>query len=666
MHINSLQDKSQAGFSMLIPIAIAAVVGVTTGLFAVGFIFLIENAHDLFFVKGGELLGFLGKYYVVLIPALGGLLVGPLVTFVAPEAKGHGVPEVLKAIALKAGRIRPIVVVAKAIGSVISIGSGASAGREGPIVQIGSALGSTLSQVFRLSESRTKNYIACGAASGIAAVFNAPIAGVMFASEVILRDFGPNALSTVVVAAVSSSIVSRMFLGASPAFISPSYGLQSPWEISIYILLSILSVFVALAFIQTLHKSEVLFERWKFPAWLKASVGGLFVGAIGLFFPQVFGTGLESIEQALHGELGLSLLISLVFFKIVATSLSLGSGSSGGVFAPALFIGSMLGGSVGKIAYEHVPFAMAPPGAYALVGMACVFAAAAHAPVTAILIVFEMTGSYAMILPLMLAVVLATSISQSLRRESIYTSKLMQSGIDIGFLQEARVLGSLKVKDAVSKDFVVVENHEKVADILARIEHPMETSIFVVNAEKEIVGIIHFEEVQKFFLMKDVGFINAEDIASPINNYFYPDEPLSEAARNMIAYHQTQMPVVDATNASSIVGVLRSEDIFRVYTHHTTQRTDLVSQIEEQIFQPSGFTSIIFKIPFHSPLAGRKVKKLKLPEGVQLNSIKREGKFIVPRGDTVLRAKDKVWASLARDREEAMHEWLVKFHLEKN
>ncbi len=652
------------GSGLLLPIIFAAIIGSSTGGIAVIFIKLIAIFKKFFFQQGQDILFFMKTYYVILIPALGGLFVGPMITFFAPEAKGHGVPEVLKAIAIKGGKIRPIVVVIKAVGSIISIASGASVGREGPIVQIGSALGSVFAQIFKFNESRTKNFIACGAASGIAAVFNAPIAGVMFSSEVILRDFGPNALSPVVVAAVSSSIVSRTFLGASPSFSSPSYGLQSPWEIGGYLILSILSTLAALLFIKVLHFSEETFDRWKFPTWLKAAVGGLLVGSLGVFFPQVLGAGLLPIEQALHGDMTLKVLFILIIFKILATSISLGSGSSGGVFAPALFIGSMLGGLVGKIFFYFAPFHVAPSGAYALVGMACVFAAAAHAPVTAILIVFEMTGSYEMILPLMLAVVVATSISQFIQRESIYTIKLKQSGIDIGFLQEATIIGSLLVKDAFSKDFIVIKNNEYVSDILDKMEHPMETTIMVIDKNKEIVGLIHFEEIQKFFLMKDIGFVIAEDIASPIKDYFFPDEPLSEAARYMIAHHHTQMPVVNPSNPSNVIGVLRSEDIFHAYTHHTARHTDLLSQMKEQILKPEGMISFSFKLPIRSPLIGTKIQDLKLPEGVQLISIKRKDSFFVPQGKSILEGKDKIWASLLPDKEKIFCEWLKHNHLD--
>ena len=261
---------------------------------------------------------------MVLLPALGGLLVGPLVHFIAPEAKGHGVPEVLTAITRRGGRIRPIVVLAKALGSSITIGSGGSAGREGPIVQIGSALGSTIGQLAKLSERRVINLVASGAAAGIAATFNAPIAGVMFSLEVILGGFELHMMSTIVVSAVTASVVSRAVLGDSPAFIVPAYSLKSAWELVFYLGLGILAGGIGLLYIRTLYFFEGAFDGWRFPPYLKPAVGGLGVGLLGFLFPQVLGTGFGVITDALNGRLALGLLVAVVFGKIIATSLTLG------------------------------------------------------------------------------------------------------------------------------------------------------------------------------------------------------------------------------------------------------------------------------------------------------------------------------------------------------
>jgi CIC family chloride channel protein len=300
-------------------VTFAILVGIGAGLATLIFVELIKFFNNLFFGYG-KFLGLPGGTYVILLPAIGGLIVGPLVHFVAPEAKGHGVPEVLTAIATRGGRIRPVVVLVKALGSAITIGSGGSVGREGPIVQIGAALGSTFGQVFKLSERRIINLVGTGAAAGIAATFNAPIAGVMFALEVILGDFGIHNLSTMVISAVTASVVSRAVLGDHPAFIVPAYTLNSPWELLLYLGLGILAGFTALLFIKSLYFLEDVFEKWKIPGYIKPAVGGLGLGVLGFFLPHVFGTGFETISDTLAGNVGLMMLVVLIFGKLLAYS----------------------------------------------------------------------------------------------------------------------------------------------------------------------------------------------------------------------------------------------------------------------------------------------------------------------------------------------------------
>ncbi len=395
----------------------AVVVGIGAGLGTVVFVEMIAFFKKLFFGETASALAFLDRGAVILLSLLGGLLVGPLVHFIAPEAKGHGVPEVMMAIATRGGRIRPIVVLAKALGSAVTIGSGGSVGREGPIVQIGSALGSSIGQVFKLSERRIVNLIASGAAAGIAATFNAPIAGVIFALEVILNDFGIRAFSTIVISAVTASAVSRALLGDFAAFVVPAYALHSPWELLLYLGLGVVAAGGALTFVKTLYFFEDKFDAWKFPPYLKPAIGGLFLGVMGFFIPQLFGTGFETIEQALTGKLALLFLAILVVGKILATSFTLGSGASGGVFAPALFIGAALGGAYGELAQILFPDMHVSSGAYAMVGMAAVFAGAARAPITGIIILFEMTRDYRIILPLMFATVISTVLAQFFESE---------------------------------------------------------------------------------------------------------------------------------------------------------------------------------------------------------------------------------------------------------
>ncbi len=383
---------------------LAILIGFLGGFGAIGFRSLIQAIQSIGYGSGSDLLAAVLSvpwYGKLLIPAIGGAVVGPLIFFFAREAKGHGVPEVMEAVALRSGLIRKRVVIVKTLASAISIGSGGSVGREGPIVQIGSAIGSSLGQILRVSGNRMRNLVGCGAAAGIAATFNAPIAGAIFALEVILGEFQIGTFGPIVLASVMATVISRAFLGDFPAFISiPKYDLVSIWEIPAYLVMGFLGGFVSLLFIKSLYKAEDLWAGLKVPEFLKPALGGLTIGLLSLYFPQILGVGYESITEALLGKLPWFLLLVLVFVKIFATSLTIGSGGSGGVFAPSLFIGAMMGGIYGHMVHHFFPSVTASSGAYSLVGMGAIVAGATHAPITSILILFELTDDYRIILPL--------------------------------------------------------------------------------------------------------------------------------------------------------------------------------------------------------------------------------------------------------------------------
>jgi CIC family chloride channel protein len=422
-------------------IALALIVGAGAGVGAIGFRYLIEGFTWLFsgHTDPSALghftnphLAFLGPFVVLVVPVLGGLLYGPLVYRFAPEARGPGVPEVMLAVQRDEGRIRGRVPIVKSLASAITIGSGGSVGREGPIVQIGSAIGSGLARLNGQAAENTRLLVACGAAGGVAASFNAPIAGVFFALELILKNFETRSFGLIVLASVTATVIGRAAFG-SEAFLSlPSFHVVSGLEYPLYASLGVLAAFVGVAFIKALYGSEDLADRvWRGPPWLRPAVGGVLLGALLLVLPEMYGVGYPVLEGAIRGRYAVGLLVVFLAGKIVGTSLTMAIGGSGGVFAPSLFIGAMLGDAFGTGIHDLLPGATAGAGAYGLVGMAAVFAAAGRAPITAVLIVFELTGNYSVILPLMLAVVVATALSHLLSEDSIYTMKLRRRGIDI-------------------------------------------------------------------------------------------------------------------------------------------------------------------------------------------------------------------------------------------
>lgn len=422
-------------------VTLALLVGVGAGLGAVVFRWMIETLTHLFTgfadysdqggVANPEIPG-LGRWFVVLTPIVAGLLYGPLVYRFAREARGHGVPEVMLAVARNGGRIRPQVAVVKAVASALCIGGGGSVGREGPIVQIGSALGSSLAQLFRLSEQRIRLLVACGAAGGIAATFNAPLAGVFFAMEIILRGWAAESFGMVVLSSVTASVIGRGILGDTTFLTLPAFHVDHLVQYPLFALLGVIAGLVGVAFSRILYAIEDACDwAWRGPEWLRPAVGGVLLGLVLLVMPQMYGVGYPVLGHAVAGSYAIAFLVALLIGKIVACSLTIGIGGSGGVFAPSLFCGAMLGAAFGEIVQTVAPAAGGSVGAYALIGMGAVFAGAARAPITAVIILFELTGEYSIILPLMLGVVLATGVSHLVSRDTVYTRKLLRRGIDI-------------------------------------------------------------------------------------------------------------------------------------------------------------------------------------------------------------------------------------------
>jgi CIC family chloride channel protein len=550
-------------------LAIAVLIGLVGGFGAVGIQFAIREFQQLFWSGKFSLdtIKNISWYWKIIVPTFGGLFVGLIIQFYSREAKGHGVPEVMEAITLRNGIIRPRVVIAKLIASAVYIASGGSVGREGPVIQIGSAVGSTIGQFFRVNAKRMRIFVACGAASGIAAAFNAPVAGALFAVEIILGDFAVPQFSPVVIASVSSTVISRHFLGNYPAFRVPVYQLQSPVELLFYLILGIFSAAIALLFIKTLYSSEAFFDKNKLPAWVKTSLGGALIGFIGLLFPQIFGVGYDTIEHALSRPYLWQLAIALVFIKIFATSISLGSGGSGGIFAPSLFLGAMLGSFFGSILSLYFPDLNISPGAYALVGMGGVVAAATHGPITAILIIFEMSGEYKIILPLMITCIIATVLSMRLHNESIYTLKLKLRGINLYGGHEINVLKSLRVVDAYKTSIKTIPESAPFTKIVEELANSQHTIFYVSDKENNIIGSISLKEIRQ--TISDYEHLKylliARDIMNPNVISVSVEENLDDVMKKFGRYNLDELPVISFHNGKHIIGTILRHDVIEIY-----------------------------------------------------------------------------------------------------
>ena len=481
-------------------LALALAVGAGAGLGAVAFRWLIANftrvlsGHADYAGLGhvaNPHVPWLGRWFVLLAPVVAGLVYGPMVHFFAREARGHGVPEVMFAVARRGGRIAPQVAGVKALASALCIGGGGSVGREGPIVQIGAALGSTLGGVVRLNEERRRVLVACGSAGGIAATFNAPLAGVFFAMELILRDFTSRAFGMVVLSSVTASVIGRAALGNAPFLHLVPFTVNHGWEYLLFALLGLLAGAVGVAFTRILYAIEDGCDwAWRGPEWLRPAVGGVLLGAVLLVLPQMYGVGYPVLGKGVAGGYTIAFLVVLLLGKMLATGLTIGIGGSGGVFAPSLFIGAMFGSAFGQAIGMIAPGVAGPAGAYALIGMGAVFAGAARAPITAVIIMFELTGEYSIILPLMAAIVLATGVSNLLSPDTIYSLKLRRRGVDLSEPESrSRMLGTTvgEVLEPVGPTISAGTSLIEAATVLAKARHGQ---LAVVDERGAYLGLV--------------------------------------------------------------------------------------------------------------------------------------------------------------------------------
>jgi CIC family chloride channel protein len=581
----------------------------------------------------------------------------------AKEAKGHGVPEVMEAIALRNGRIRPRVAALKVLASSLTIGTGGSAGREGPIVQVGSALGSTLGQLFHFSAERVKTLVACGAAAGIAATFNAPIAGSIFALEVILGRFTVRYFGAVVISSVSASIIARIYLSDKPAFDVPAYPFQ-PSELPLYALLGVLAALVAVLFIRLLYWFENLFDEWSWHPALKGAIGMLLTAAVALTLPgrEILGPGLHFFGETIAEDISLSvgLMLALLLLKLLATCFTLGSGNSGGVFAPGLFMGALVGGILGTIAHGLWPDLARNPGAYAIVGMAAVFSSAARAPITAVLIVFEMSNDYQLILPLMLATVLSTLLAEHVFAESIYTLKLKLKGITLQRGRDLDLLQSIKVGEVMKKDPYLVQEDMPVEQ-LGRFLHKTHTHSFpVVDDDLKLLGMVSLSDYERAVNLSNPAELHVKDIATkgPIL-VAYDDEPLSDVIQRLAVRSIHKLPVVTREQPDKVIGTIRRDDVVRAYNLALTRKNFDVDRME--LSRVGQMEMLEIELPDTSRAIGQSLAKLgrELPHDCVIVFIRRNGSVLIPHGDTVLQPGDEVHAFLRESDKEQLRSCLL-------
>ena len=468
----------------------ALVVGLSTGIGVWAFKGLFELLRQAVFSKATG-------WVVVLIPVIGGLVVGAIVKYLIGPEKLHGTARIMQAVALTGGRLRYRNAPIKTAAAILSIGAGASVGPEDPAVQIGANLGSMFGQILHLSEERTRTLVAAGAASAIAAAFNAPIAGVFFALEIILGEIGGSAPGMILIAAVTSSVFTQAVAGSSPAFRVPAYAFNSAWELPLYLVLGLLAGPVSALYARLLYSMQDMYSSWNVSLPIKTASAGLAVGLVGLFLPQVFGVGYETIGEILNkNDLGFWLLVALLIAKLILTPISISGGFLGGVFAPALFIGAALGGAFGSFLTILFPSLGINPATFALVGMAAALAGAVHAPLTAVILLFEMTNDYRIILPLMFAVAISLVISQWLQKDSVYALGLARHGIRLDRGRDVELLGAITVGEAMHVGTITLPESLPLDEAATRLAQTRHHGLPVVDMDGNLSGILTVQDIE--------------------------------------------------------------------------------------------------------------------------------------------------------------------------
>ncbi len=559
---------------------LAVAIGLMAGLGNYAFRKLIDLVRGLTLEPGMTAFGIdleqwgLSRLLLVLFPMLGGVLILILGLFVARDLK-YSFPQFLAQVNLRGGKISTRSALIRGSASAITLGTGGSAGPEGPIAQIGGAIGSQFGQSFKMSGDRLKTLVACGVSGGVAATFNAPIAGIFFAHEIVLlSSFERASFTSIVIASGMSTVVSRALLGNTPAFAVPPYVLNSPVELVFYLALGAIIGVLAASFIAFHYRVGDYLAALRFPSLAKPVLGGALVGLIGVVFPQVFGDGYHFMEQVLHGEGLWLLLAALVLFKALATSITLGSGLPGGLFAPSLFIGAMAGGAFGKLMQMAFPALPLSPGAYALVGMGAFLSAATHAPMTAIFLLFEMTASYEVIVPIMLACVIGTSISRHVKRESLETAELVRAGINLEAGKESNIMKSIRVAEVMVRDPESVPENMTLRQFTAFLTHTKHANFPLVNRQGELTGILSVQDFMGVVFEKDLmDLVVVKELATLKVITVLEDDNL-DAAMKKIGYRNIeQLPVVDRETGRRLVGIISRRDILSAYNRALMART---------------------------------------------------------------------------------------------
>ena len=533
-------------------LALTIIIAIIAGLSAVLFTLAIQGVKDALFGISPS------HVRLILAPTLVSLVTGVLLAKFFPEARGSGVPQTEAAFHLNQGEIRPVVPFGKFLTGVLCVGSGHSMGREGPSVQIGAGLASAIGQWFGLSPSRVQSLVPVGAAAALAAAFNTPVAAVLFALEEIIGDMNAGLIGSTVVASVTSVVVERAILGDEVLFRVPAYQLVHPAELLAYALLGVVGGLISLLFCKGLLQLRRVFLKLPVSTTIfQPAMGGLVIGIVLVFVPQVMGVGYEYVDQALNGGMLMRTMLLLCAVKLAATIISYSSGNAGGIFAPSLYLGAMAGGAVGMLVHQFAPFPTAAPGAYALVGMGTLFAGIIRAPMTSVFMIFELTQDYQILVPLMIANMLSFAISRRFQPKPVYHALLEQNHIYLPTAENR--LAAWKAQNIMSRDVVLIPEDMTVNEVWKSIPGS-KANTFLIGHSDHLAGTVSREDMERA-IEAGHGSHSIGSLAAGQFDYLHPDQPL-ELALERFGTTSDVLPVVSRAGRR-VEGVITLDTILQ-------------------------------------------------------------------------------------------------------
>ena len=606
-------------------------------------------------------------WWVVAVLALGGVLVGLVGWATRQPVGGGGMASLIEAVALSGGRVPPRPVIANALAAIATVGSGGSLGREGPLIRLGAMISSWLGSRLGMQPHRLKVLVGCGAAAGLAAAYNIPVGGALFAMEVVLGNFALDIFGPIVVSSVISTLISRAIAGNVHLYAASGYSLVSTWELVPYAGLGVVCGLASVLFVLAVRFGRRSFRAMTFlPEPLKPVVGMTLVGLLALWVPHVLGGGADVINMALTGQLklpeGLPLpeeltvlfLLGLAAAKLLATAITTGCGGAGGLFTPSLFFGALVGGAYGFSVHNVWPEIASPYGAYAAVGMAAIAAGTSHAPISAILIVFEFTGNYDLILPLMVASIISSFLSRRLRRYSIYTEALKHKGIELPWRMEEAVLAGLTVEALMEEDPDILRPGDPYGRVVDKFLSTNRERLFVVAPDGDLRGVVSLHDIKHTLENPDtLTAVVAHDLMLPVEQAIRVDERLHRATESFARSEYERLPVVDAEGR--FLGVLSKRDLLAVYAQEVLGRPALLATFvsskgeqksREYVHLPPDFSVRLVPVP--ESLVGKTLAEAKLPQvlGARVLEIRRRSRTgdeaVIPAGDTVLQSGDQL------------------------